>query len=124
MNAKVTMVLRIFLGLFLFTFGINKFLGFMPFPPIPGDGGILMGIYVSSGFMYLIGILEMAVGIALVSHKFIALALTFGVAILFNATVFHLLHDMGNIMGAAFGLILALVLVYAHKDRFQDLLKA
>jgi len=51
MNQKVTMVVRILLGVFMLIFGVNKFANFMPFPPIPGDGGTLMGIYVTSGFM-------------------------------------------------------------------------
>lgn len=96
----------------------------MPFPPIPGDGGTLMGIYATSGFMSIIGILEILGGIALLIDKFAPLAITILVAIMFNAAVFHALHDPANIGGAAVGLVLGLALVFAYKDRFKSLLSA
>lgn len=124
MNSKLTMGLRIFFGLMMLIFGINKFAGFLPMPTIPGDGGTLMGIYATSGFMTLIGILEILIGIALIAGKYVPLAITFAVAIMFNAAVFHALHDVAGIGGAAVGLVLSLVLVYAYKDRFSSLLSA
>ena len=122
MNPKVTMGLRILFGLFLLIFGLNKFLGFMPFPPIPGDGGTLMGIYATSGFFKIIGVLEISSGLALLLGKYVPLALTFAMAIMINAAIFHGLHAPGAIGAAALGLLLAIVLVYAHKDRFTSLL--
>lgn len=124
MNPKVTMVIRILLGLYMITFGLNKFMGFIPFPPIEGDGGILMGIYASSGFFKLIGVLELLGGLALLLGKFIPLALTFIIAILFNGAIFHALHAPDGIMGALLGIILGLVLVFAYKDRFAEMFKA
>ena len=124
MNSKVVMVLRILFGLFCLVFGLNKFLNFIAFPAIPGDGGTLMTIYATSGFFMLIGVLEILGGLALIINKFVPLALTILVAIMFNALVFHLLHDMAGVGGAALGMILGLVLVYANKDKFKDLLSA
>ena len=124
MNPKVTMGLRILFGAFCLLFGLNKFLGFIAFPPIEGDGGTLMGIYFTSGFLKLIGVLEILGGLALIAGKYVPLALTFMIAIMFNAAIFHALHDMPGIGGAAVGLILGLVLAYAYKDRFSSLLSA
>lgn len=124
MNDKVAMGIRILFGLMCLIFGLNKFIGFMPFPPIPGDGGTLMGIYATSGFMKIIGVLEILGGIALLVNKFVPLWVTILVAIMFNAFLFHVLHDMANIAGAVVGLILSLLLVYINKDRFADLLSA
>ncbi len=118
------MGVRILFGLFCLIFGLNKFLNFMPFPPIPGDGGTLMGIYASSGFMKIIGVLEILGGLALISNKFVPLALTFLIAIMFNAILFHALHDPKNIVGAIVGFVLGLILVYAYRDRFKSLLSA
>lgn len=124
MNSKVKMGLRILFGLFCILFGVNKFLNFLPAFEIPGDGGTLLGIYVSSGFFSLIGVLEILGGLALVTNKFVPLGLTFLTAIMFNAFIFHLLHDVGNIGGAVVGLGLSLVLVFLYKGRFSELLKA
>lgn len=124
MNAKVVMGVRILFGVFCLIFGLNKFIGFLPFPPIEGDGGTLMGIYATSGFFKLIGVLEIIGGLALLVNKYVPLMLTILIAIMFNAAIFHALHDMAGIGGAVLGLILGLILVYANKERFSDLLSA
>lgn len=124
MNSKVKMGLRIFFGLFCIIFGVNKFVGFIPMPAIPGDGGVLMSIYVTSGFMSIIGVLEVLGGLALVSNKFVPLALTFLTAIMLNAFIFHFLHDLAGIGGSVVGLGLSLALVSFRKDSFSELLKA
>ncbi len=124
MNSKVTMGLRILFGIFCLVFGLNKFLNFLAFPEIPGDGGTLMGIYFTSGFLKIIGVLEILGGIALLANKFVPLALIIMTAIMFNALLFHALHDPANIAGAVLGYVLSLALVYAHKERFQSLLSA
>ena len=124
MNEKVTMGIRILFGLFCLIFGINKFANFLPAFEIPGDGGVLMGIYMSSGFMKIIGVIEVIGGLALLINKYVPLALTFLIAIMFNAFLFHLLHDPANIGGAIGGLVLGLILVYAYKTRFLSLLSA
>lgn len=122
MNPKITMGLRILFGLFVLIFGINKFVGFMPFPEIPGDGGVLMGIYASSGFLKIIGVLEIVGGICLLLNKYVPLSLIFMSAIMFNAAAFHGLHDLANIGGAIVGLILSLALIYAYRERFTSIL--
>lgn len=122
MNTTVSMVLRVLLGLFMLALGLNKFLGFIEIPSPAGDGGELMRIYITSGFLKFIGVLEFLGGIALLSNKFVPLALTVITAIMFNAAVFHGLHDPAGIGGAAVALLLSLALVYANKDRFSSLL--
>ena len=124
MNDKVVMGVRILFGLFCLIFGLNKFMGFIPFPPIEGDGGTLMGIYATSGFFKLIGVLEILGGLALIINKYVPLSLTILIAIMFNALVFHALHDMGGIGGAVLGMVLGIILVIANKDKFKDLLSA
>ena len=124
MNPKVTMGIRIVFAVFCLIFGINKFANFLPFPEIPGDGGTLIGIYASSGFLKIIGILEILGGLALLSGRFVSLALTILVAIMFNAALFHGLHDPAGIGGAVVGLLLGLILVYFYRDKFGGLLSA
>ena len=57
--------------------------------------------------------------------KYVPLALTFTIAIMLNAALFHILMDApANAGGAIIALILSFVLVYAYKDRFNSLLSA
>ncbi len=115
---------RILFGLFLLTFGLNKFFGFIPVPPMPGDGGALMGIFATSGFLKVIAILQILCGLALILNKFVPLALTIAIAIMFNAFLIHVLLDPAGIGGSAVGLILGLLLVWDNKERFAPLLRA
>lgn len=124
MNPKITLVVRIVLALFMIMFGLNKFIHFMTFPPVPEPGGTLMGIYFMSGFLTLVGALEVAAGLALLVGKFIPISLTLIIAIMFNAVMFHVLYDPATIMGSLIGLVLALFLVYAYKDKFGTYLSA
>ncbi len=124
MQTTIFKILRLLLGLFMLIIGINKFLVFIEIPNPPGDGGELMQIYIKSGFLRLIGVLEAVGGIALLANRFVPLALTFITAIMFNATVFHGLHDLAGIGPAAFCLLVSLVLVYAYRARFGNLLSA
>ncbi|MEE9372936.1 MAG: DoxX family protein [Saprospiraceae bacterium] len=124
MNPKITMGIRILFGLLCLVFGLNKFLGFLEMPPISGDGGELMKIYFTSGFFKILGVLEILGGLALIAGKYVPLALTILLAIMVNAFIFHVLHNIGGIGAAALGLVLGLVLVYAYRDRFSSLLSA
>jgi len=124
MNDKVKMGLRVLLGVAMIVFGANKFGHFMPMPPPEGEWAVLMGSFVSSGFLKLIAVLEIVFGLLLVLGKYVPLALTIIAAIMFNAAVLHGLYDPANIAGALVFLILSLVLVYMNKDRFSDLLSA
>lgn len=124
MKITIFTVLRILLGLFMLIIGLNKFLVFTPIPSPSGDGGVLMQIYITSGFLKLIGLLEMLAGLALLFNRFVPLALIFITAIMFNATVFHALHDLSGIGPAAFCLLLSLVLVYVNREDFSVLLRA
>lgn len=124
MSSKVEMVLRILFALSLLVFGLNKFLYFIPAVPMEGTAGELMNIYVESGFMKIIGGLEIIGGISLLIKKFIPLSLTVLAAIMVNAVVFHVLHDMSGLGPAIVGLIIVLLNVYFNKSRFTDLLSA
>lgn len=115
---------RVLLGLFMLIIGLNKFLEFIPIPSPEGDGGLLMGIYQSSGFLSLIGGLQILGGLGLLMNRALFLALIFITAIMFNATVFHLLHDPGGIGGAAFCLGLALVVFAQRRSAYWAFLKA
>jgi uncharacterized membrane protein YphA (DoxX/SURF4 family) len=122
MNAKISLVIRFIVGAAMVAFGFNKIIPFMPEPEMAGDAATLMGIYGQSGFMSIIGILELVCGILLLVNKFVPLSLVILVAIMFNATLYHALHDPVNIAGALVFMVLCIVLVYVNRDRFKTML--
>lgn len=98
----------------------------MPAPEgISEQMATLMGVLTNSPFMSFTGVLEIVGGLGLLLNKYVPLSLTILIAVLLNATLFHLLIDNpANSGGAVVFLVLSIVLVYAHKERFKDLLSA
>lgn len=88
-----------------------------------GTAGQLMSIYVESGFMKMIGGLEILIGISLLMQKFVSLSLTILAAIIFNAVVFHLLHDLAGIGPSIGAAVFVLVNIYFNKSQFKKLLR-
>ena len=124
MNDKIIIGVRVLFGLFMLVFGINKFMNFLPPPEVAGDGGILMDIYIRSGFLKIIGVLEIVFGLLLIVGKFVPLSLTILIAIMANAAIFNILHDLPNVGPAAISLLMGLFLVFMYRDEFDDLFAA
>ncbi|MGB5499965.1 MAG: DoxX family membrane protein [Maribacter sp.] len=122
MNSKVIMVLRILLGLFVLVFGLNKFFHFIPMEAPTGDAGAYFGALMSSKTLILVAIVEIVAGISLLFNKYAALMLLILMSVSINAVLFHAILDPANIMGAAVLLILNVILLYAYKDKYKDLL--
>lgn len=122
MNSKITMALRIILGLILIIFGANKFIGFMPSPELPEAAGNFMGALASTGYMFpLIGAVEVIVGVLLILNKCVPFALVLLAPVAVNMVLFHLKLAPGGIGPAALVTILNAILIYANWDKYKPL---
>jgi len=121
MNSKVTMALRIILGLVLIIFGANKFGHFMPSPELTGDAATFMGALGGAGYFTILGVLEIVAGLLLIVNKWVPFALILTATLAVNFLIFHLAHDKGGIGPAALVSILTIVLLYANKDKLKSL---
>jgi uncharacterized membrane protein YphA (DoxX/SURF4 family) len=122
MNSKLTMVLRLLLGLILLVFGANKFFQFMPMPPMEGPPADFMGALGNTGYMFpLIAVTEIVAGILLLFNKWKGLALIFASILSVNIILFHLALDPSGIGLAALVAILTTVLVYSNWKKFKTL---
>ena len=122
---KAQLIIRILLGLMLVIFGLNKFLQFMPTPPLPVAAGEFMGALVKSGYlMVIVAVVEVVVGVLLLINKYQALALVVVFPIILNAFLFHLFLDVAGIGGAALAIAMNIFLFYTHKESYQSLFKA
>ena len=122
MNSKLTMGLRIFLGLILLVFGANKFFHFLPMPPMEGASAEFMGALGNTGYLFpLIALTEVVAGVLLLLNKWVGLALILAAIISVNIVAFHLALDPSGVGLAAVVAILNIVLMYANWKKFKTL---
>ncbi|WP_111685523.1 DoxX family membrane protein [Winogradskyella tangerina] len=125
MNSKVSMILRILLGIFVLVFGANKLYpgGFLPAPEGMSEAaGNYFGALVSSKTIILVGVVEVVAGLALIFNKYGALLAFILMSISVNAVLYHAVLDPGNIAPAIVLLLLNIVVMYGYKDKYKDLL--
>lgn len=124
MNAKLSMVLRLLLGLALAVFGANKFFGFMGNMELPTDAGNLMTAMFESGYMLqLIGTIEVVVGLLLLTKKWVPFALLILAPVSLNMILFHLFLAPAAIGPAAVIGLITLLLFYDNWGSYKGLFK-
>jgi len=122
MNTKLTMVLRIILGLILLIFGANKFFNFLPMPPMEGAAGEFMGALFVAGYMFpLIALTEIVAGALLILNKWVGLAMILASTIIVNIVAFHLVLAPSGIGLGAVMLIIIVLLYYSKWHKFKTL---
>lgn len=121
---KAQFIVRILLGLMVLIFGLNKFLQFMPMPPMPEAASEFMGALVKSGYlMEAVAIVEIVTGLMLLLNRFKPLALVILFPVLLNAFWFHLFLDPAGIGGAFIAMAMNHFLFFANKESYKSILK-
>lgn len=124
MNEKVVLVVRVLLGLGLLVFGFNKFLHFMPMPPMSPEAGAFAGALFATGYIFPIAaIVQITAGISFLTNKFVPLMAVVLFPIMLNAFLLHAFLDPAGIGGALVFTALNVVLMFAHKPAYAELLK-
>lgn len=122
MNTKITLALRLLLGLVLLVMGSNKFFHFLPMPPMEGPPADFMGALIATGYMFpLIALTEISAGILLLINKWVGLALIFASIMSVNIILFHLALDPAGIALGAVVAISTVILIYANWNKFKTL---
>lgn len=121
---KAKLIVRILLGLMVLIFGLNKFIQFMPMPPLPEAAGEFMGALVKSGYlMQAVAIVEIVTGLMLLFNRFQPLALVILFPVLINAFLFHLFLDPAGIGGAFTAMAMNQFLFFANKESYKSIFK-
>jgi uncharacterized membrane protein YphA (DoxX/SURF4 family) len=116
----VIVIVRVLLGLEFVVFGSNAFLHFMgPVPEMPGQAGAFMTALMSSGYMYVIAVLQVLGGLCLLlGARFVPLGLTLLGPVIVNIVLFHVfLLPQGIGMGIV-DAALALFLLWIYRYKF------
>ena len=122
---KVTLIVRILLGVLLIVFGLNKFIGFMPMPEFsPAMGNFMSALSATGYLMNLVGAVEIIAGILILLNKYLPLGLVLIFPVMLNAFLAHLFLDIAGIPAAAVVLIMIVFLFFANKDRYEGILRA
>jgi len=123
MNIATT-IARILLGLIFVVFGSNAFLHFLPMPPLPqGVTGEFLHAFFASGYVYVIGGVQVLAGLLLLVGRFVPLGLTLLGAIIFNIWAFHLLMAPEGLPPAIVVTIFELFLVWRYRDAFVSIVR-
>ncbi|MDB2447500.1 hypothetical protein N9W79_02615 [bacterium] len=113
------------LGLIFFVFGLNGFLGFLPMPPMPEAAGAFMGGLAGAGYFFpFLKAFEVLCGLALLTNRFVPLALLILSPIVVNILLFHVfLAPAGGAVGYL-AFVLVVVNLFAYKGHFNSTLVA
>lgn len=123
MKERVVKIIRVLLALILIIFGLNKFLNFMPLPPMPEAAQAFMGALIETGYlMVIVAIVEIIAGIFLLINRYSAFMLILIFPILVNALLFHLFLDLKGIGGALLTISLTIFLMVKAFDSYKILL--
>ncbi len=120
----LTIIPRVLLGFIFIFFGSNAFLHFLPMPPLPqGLAGLYLKAFLDSGYVYIIGGMQLIAGLLLLIGRFVPLGLTVLAAVIFNIWAFHILMAPEGFPPALVVTVLELFLLWQYRSAFAPLLK-
>ena len=112
-------IARVLLGLVFAVFGSNAFLHFIPMPPMQGQAGAFIGALISSGYIYVIALLQVVGGLLLlIGARFVPLGLTLLGPVIVNIMLYHIFLDQSGLAMACIISILALFLLWVYRYKF------
>ena len=118
------LVVRVLLGLVFVFFGSNIILHFMPMQPMAGNAGLFMAAIGGTGYMKVVGLLQIVGGILLLVGRFVPLGLTLLGPVLFNILLFHLFLAPSGIPIALVFTLLWGFLMFVYRASFLGLFTA
>jgi putative oxidoreductase len=118
-----TIVARSLLGLVFVVFGTNKFLHFLPNPPMQGAGAQFMGAMFETHYIYVIATCEIVGGLLLITGRYLPLGLCLVGPVVVNILSFHIFMDNSGLPVALVVAALALFLLWRHREHFAGLVK-
>ena len=115
----VIIIIRVLLGLMFAVFGSNAFLHFIPMPEMHGQAGAFITALASSGYLYVIAVLEVLGGLCLLlGARFVPLGLTLLGPVIVNIVLYHLFLDTQGLPMAIGVAALSLFLLWIYRFKF------
>ncbi len=119
---KAVLAARVLLGLMFLVPALMFFSGKMPHNPMPEAATTYMTGLAASGYtMYVVKVIELVAGIALLAGQFVPLALTLLAPIVVNIALFHLVL-VPNYGLVVFMLALEIFVAWSYRGAFRPML--
>ena len=118
-----TIITRSLLGLVFLVFGANKFLNFMPLPPMQGMAAQFMVAMFATHFIYIVATFEIVGGLLLLTGRYAPLGLTLVGPVVVNILAFHTFMNPAGLPVAVVVSAIALFLLYSYRANFAALVK-
>ena len=119
----VAIIARTLLGLMFLVFGLNPFLHFIPMKLPEGLAGDFMKALFMSHYFYVIAVLQILGGALCLTGRFVPLGLTLLGPVIVNILLFHIFLQPAGLGIAITVAVLALILLWYHRDAFAALIK-
>jgi putative oxidoreductase len=121
----VIVIVRVLLGLMFLVFGSNAFFKFMPAPEMHGQAGAFITALMSSGYMYVVAVLQVLGGLCLLlGARFVPLGLTLLGPIIVNILLFHIFLEPTGLPIAVVTAALSLFLLWIYRFKFPAIFQA
>jgi putative oxidoreductase len=118
-----TIITRSLLGMVFLTFGANKFLNFMPAPPVTGAAAQFMGAMFATHYIFVAATCEVIGGLLLLTGRYAPLGLTLVGPVVVNILAFHTFMAPSGLPVAFVVSALALFLLWSYRGNFSGLIK-
>lgn len=118
-----TIISRSLLGIVFLTFGANKFLNFLPSPPVTGAAAQFMGAMFATHYIFVVAACEVMGGLLLLTGRYAPLGLTLVGPVVVNILAFHTFMAPSGLPVALVVSTLALFLLWSHRENFSGLVK-
>jgi uncharacterized membrane protein YphA (DoxX/SURF4 family) len=123
-RARIPTAARTLLGLAFVVFGVNFYLHFLPQPPPPPDAGAYIGALFAGKILAIIKPIEIIAGVALLTGRFVPLALTLLAPVEVGILAFHGVFDPGGLPLIAILVAFTVYLAWSYRAAFAPMLRA
>jgi len=120
----LTIIARVLLGLVFAVFGSNAFLHFIQMPPMTGHPAEFIGSMYATGYLTVIGALQIIGGLLLLVGYYVPLGLTLLGPIIVNIVLYHTFMDHSGMPMALIISALWLFLLWQYRAAFAGILRA
>jgi hypothetical protein len=124
MHLSAPVATRLAAGIMLLVVGLDKLFGFFPLPTGTEAADAFDAALRDTGYMMLlVGMTELAAAAAFLSGRYVALGAVIATPVSVNAFLFHFCLSPSAMLPTATLMILNLMLLWMHRERYREILK-